>query len=353
MAIVAQTYRHVMGADTHARNNTVAIIDTSTGAVIGSRSFPTTAAGLARAVRWGKKHDSELLAVVEGIGSYGATLARAADQAGLTVVEPSTMPARQTGKDDGTDAIRIARSVLGVDDDKLRQPRLDDGERAALRVVVAARDHMTRERTAAVNALTALVRRVRLGVEARHPLSCQQIGQIARWRGREEPIDMVIARAEAIRLATRVTALDDELGDNINTMKRLLSVSPAAVLLDETGIGPVTAAVAYTAWSHAGRVRSEAGFAKLAGVCPIPASSGNTVRHRLNRGGDRRLNQALHMAAITRMTHHPETRVYVQRRTEEGLTNKEIRRCVKRYLARRIYRALNSASSAALTCTTT
>ena len=100
--------------------------------------------------------------------------------------------------------------------------------------------------------------------------------------------------------------------------------------------------MALTAWSHLGRIRSESAFASLAGVNPIPASSGNTVRHRINRGGDRRLNRALHMAVVTRMRMDPRTRAYVERRTAEGRTIREIRRCLKRYLAREIYRRLNS-----------
>jgi len=126
-------------------------------------------------------------------------------------------------------------------------------------------------------------------------------------------------------------------------MTVLVRQSRAAVLLERTGIVPMTAAIALTAWSHPGRVRSEAAFACLAGVNPIPASSGNTTRHRLNRGGDRRLNRALHMATIVRMTHDPETRAYVEKRRAEGRTTKEIRRILKRYLARQIYRTLNAA----------
>ena len=106
----------------------------------------------------------------------------------------------------------------------------------------------------------------------------------------------------------------------------------------------MTAAVVYTAWSHLGRVRSEAAFAALAGVNPIPASSGNTVRRRLNRGGDRRLNSAIHMATVVRMVHDPVTRAYANRRRAEGKTDREIRRCIKRYLARRLYRHLNTAA---------
>jgi transposase len=111
-------------------------------------------------------------------------------------------------------------------------------------------------------------------------------------------------------------------------MTALLNSSPARKLLDQPGIGPVTAAVTLAAWSHPGRVRSEAAFASLAGVNPIPASSGNTVRHRINRGGDRRLNRALHMAVVTRMRMDPATRAYVEKRTAEGRTLREIRRCL-------------------------
>ena len=155
---------------------------------------------------------------------------------------------------------------------------------------------------------------------------------------------MRVARVEANRLAKRVAAADRDLAANSKQMTALLASSPAAGLLDQPGIGPVTAAVAFTAWSHPGRVRSEAAFASLAGVNPIPASSGNTVRHRINREGDRRLNRALHMAVVARVRMDPATRTYVQNRTAEGRTPREIRRCLKRYLARPIYRQLNAAA---------
>lgn len=133
--------------------------------------------------------------------------------------------------------------------------------------------------------------------------------------------------------------LNEQLATNHRHTIDLIHASKAAALLDKTGVGPVTVAVVYTAWSHAGRLRSEAAFAALAGVNPIP-SSGNTMRHRLNRGGDRRLNRALHMAVISRMTHDPDTKAYVERRRAEGRTTKEIRRWLKRYLARQLYRTL-------------
>jgi transposase len=203
---------------------------------------------------------------------------------------------------------------------------------------------MTVERTKAVNALTALLRVHDLGLDARKALTGAQIVEVSRWRAREEALALTVARAEAIRLAKRIGDLDDELKANNTQITELVEISEAAPLLEEKGFGPVTAAVCLLAWSHQGRVHSEAAYASLAGISPIPASSGNTVRHRLNRGGDRKLNKALHMIALSRMTFDPETRKYVEKRQSEGRSTKEIRRCVKRYLARRIYRTLNSTS---------
>ncbi len=207
---------------------------------------------------------------------------------------------------------------------------------------MTARDSMTGERTRAVNALTALLRVSNLSLDARKALTRRQITEVSRWRAREEDLSLSVARAEAIRLAKRIGGLDTELASNLKQISALAQISKAAPLLDIRGFGPVTAAICLTVWSHPGRVTSEAAFASLAGVNPIPASSGNTVRYRLNRGGDRNLNKALHIVAVTRMTHDGETRNYVQKREAEGRTTKEIRRCIKRYLARRVYRILNA-----------
>jgi len=351
VTIVAHAHPFVVGVDTHARNHALTVLAAATGEVVAAEQFPATSAGMARAVAWAARRtgaDLATLWVIEGVATYGARLARTAAGAGYQVVEAARMNARAhhaVGKSDPLDAHRIAAAVLPLDVDELRRPRRDEGVRAALRVLVAARDHMTAERTATVNALIALVRVVDLGIDARRPLTGKQIAEVSRWRTRDEEIGLTTARAEAVRLAKRVADLDDDIAANTTTMAELVRQSPAAVLLEKTGIGPVTAAIALTAWSHPGRVRSEAAFACLAGVNPIPASSGNTVRHRLNRGGDRRLNRALHIATITRMTHDPDTRAYVERRRAEGRTTKEIRRCLKRYLARQIYRTLNAADT--------
>ena len=348
MTIVAHAHPFVIGVDTHARTHTLAVLVAGTGELIATEQFPATGAGMDRAVDWAARRtggDLHTLWVIEGIATYGARLASTVTRAGYEVIEAARMDARAhrgTGKSDPLDARRIAAATLSLEPGQLRRPRSDDGIRAALRILVTARDHMTTERTATINALTALLRAADLGIDARKPLTANQISEVARWRTRAEDLATLTARAEAVRLAKRVGELNEELTINQTQMIGLIRDSKAAELLSRTGIGPVTVAVVYTAWSHAGRVRSEAAFAALAGVNPIPASSGNTTRHRLNRGGDRRLNRALHMAVITRMTHDPDTRAYVERRRAEGRTTKEIRRCLKRYLARQLYRALET-----------
>lgn len=353
MTIVAHAHSFVVGVDTHVKEHALSILVAATGEQVDAGQFPTTEAAMARALEWVARRtggDLEVLGVIEGVGSYGARLATAVADKGYRVVEAARMDARGNrgvGKSDPLDARRIAAAVLSQRLDHLRRPRQDDGVRSALRVLTMARDAMTTERTGYVNSLTALVRTVDLGIDTRKPLTNAQLAEVSRWRTRSEDVGIATARAEAVRLAKRITTLDGELAENNKRAVELLEQSPAKVLLEKTGIGPVTAAVAMSAWSHDGRLRDEAAFASLAGVNPIPASSGNTVRHRLNRGGDRRLNRALHMAVVVRMRMHPETRAYVERRTAEGLSKREIRRILKRYLARQIYRTLTTAARAA------
>lgn len=306
MPIVSEQYIRVVGVDTHAASHTLAVIDPVTAAQIDQATFPNTPAGLARAVAWAQHRVGEnvaVLFVVEGIGSYGAGLVRRLAGQGCEVVEPAAMSKatyRGRGKSDPLDAGRIARSVLGIDITLMRRPRAD-GARAALRVLVVAREEMTAEHTRLINSLTALLRTVDLGVDARRSLSKTQIGMTARWRARtDEPIDVATARREAVRLATRIGQLDGDLRDNRSGIDGFVAAQ-APTLLDMTGVGAVVAATVLLAWSHPGRVRSEAALASLAGTCPIPASSGNTERHRLNRGGDRRLNRAITTIALVRM----------------------------------------------------
>lgn len=346
MPIVADNYEIVIGVDTHAAAHALCVVAAATGAVQDKASFPASPAGLDRARTWiaHRAGQQAALVVIEGIGSYGAGLSDRVLAAGFPVAEPSVMGSadrRGVGKTDDLDAARIARSVLSVDIDRLRRPRAD-GSRVAMRVLVVAREQMTCERTRAVNALTALVRTVELGVDARKSLAYSQITAIATWRARSEDATTATCRAEAVRLAKRIRALDSELIDNRKSLDELVKTN-APELTAAVGVGAVVAATVLIAWSHAGRVRSEAAFASLVGTCPVPASSGNTVRYRLNRGGDRRLNRALTTIVIVRMRVDPQTRAYVERRRGEGRTTKEIMRSLKRYVTRQLFRTLAAA----------
>jgi transposase len=348
LTIVAQTRPFVIGVDCHARTHTYAIIEASTKRQVACEQFPTTSAGISRALAWvGRRTDGDMacLWAIEGIGSYGARLARAVTDAGYDVAEAPRMNARgrrAIGKSDPLDAAAIGTAVLALEESQLRIPRRDEGTRAGLRILSAARDQLTRDRTMNVNALIALLRAHDLGIDARKPLVPAQIATITRWRERQEQIELSIAREEAVRLARRVLEVTTQLTANQKRMTELIRQSPAAPLLEMVGAGAVTVATVLAAWSHPGRVRSEAAFVSLAGVNPLPASSGNTVRHRLNRGGDRRLNRALHTITMTRMVHDPGTRDYVAKRTQEGRSYREIRRSLKRYIARTLYRQLNT-----------
>ena len=274
-----------------------------------TRDFPTTSAGINRAIAWVARRtgaDLATLWVIEGAASYGALLAAAVGTAGYPVAEAARMDARAQhghGKSDPLDAHRIAAAVLPLQEQQLRRPRLNDGIRAALRVLVTARESMTGDRTRSVNALTALARVNDLGLDARKPLTGAQILEISRWRARDEPLALSVARSEAVRLAKRISELDTDIKANSSRITELVEISEAAPLLQETGFGPVTAAICLTAWSHQGRVRSEAAFASLAVVSPIPASSGNTVRHRLNRGGERKVPQRPVQPGTLHLTH--------------------------------------------------
>lgn len=346
MPIVAEEYAFVIGVDTHAATHSLALVNAPAGGVVDQAVFPNSPAGLDRALSWIARgiDGQSALVVIEGVGSYGAGLAERVTGSGLLVAEPAAMPAAQrrgVGKTDVMDAVRIARSVLAIDTSRLRRPRAD-GPRVALRVLTVARDQMVAERTRAINALTALLRTVDLGVDVRKALLHSHFKVIAAWRERKEDPVIATCRQEAVRLAKRIVALDGELVDNRKALTAVVD-DVAPELCELSGVGSVVAACVLTAWSHPGRVRSEAAFAALAGTCPIPASSGNTVRHRLNRGGDRRLNRALTTVAIVRMRTDAPTRAYVARRRAQGRTTKEIMRSLKRYITRQLYRTLAAA----------
>lgn len=345
MPVVAEHYSYVVGVDTHARTHTYAVVEAATGRLFGREEFPVNASGIDRAVRWIlRSTQGRVLAAVEGVSSYGAGLVAALEQSSIQVVEAKPpRSAARTGlaKSDGLDAEAAARGVLGTDTTRLLYPRAGK-VRSALRVLLAARRAMDTQRTAARNMLTALLRVIDLGVDVRKPLTDQQVSLVASWRARSsDDVEQATARAEAVRLAREVLTLTVRLQENRDALETY-TTELAPGLLAARGIGPVTAAVFLTAYSHPGRVRSEAAFASLAGASPLEASSGNTTRHRLNRSGDRQLNRALDVVARVRLAKDPQTRAYRDRRLAQGKSSREVRRQLKRYIARQVYRELSA-----------
>ena len=347
MTIVAQLFEHVVGIDTHARTHTYCLIAAATGAVIDTATFPTTKTGNARAITWIVRRTSgSVLAAVEGTSSYGAGITAAMSEAGFDVAEVRPA-ARSThahrGKSDALDAETAARAVLGREFDRLAKPR-QAGRRTALRVLLASRSILDQQRTANRNALLALLRSVDLGIDARKPLTDAQVRTISAWRTSRDTAEhdpLAITRREARRLACSVVEQGELLTQNHRQLHQLAEAL-APGLQVQPGVGPVTAAIIICAYSHHGRVRSEAAFAALGGIAPVPASSGNTDRHRLSRSGDRQLNRAFDVIVRTRMSYDETTRDYVARRRAEGRSNREIRRCLKRYVCRSIFRELQT-----------
>jgi transposase len=261
---------------------------------------------------------------------------------------------RRTGKSDAIDAGLVALQGLRMDADRLPSPR-GDGDREGLRILLGARSDMSRTRTERVNRLRALLLS---GSDADRVVARGGLGHavLAGIVDRGDPAgasrDQQIRTGELRRLAAAIADADRQLAANKKQLAELVDeLSPG--LTARRGVGPVSAAQAIVSYSHYGRCRTEAAFAALAGVNPIPASSGLTVRHRLNRAGDRNLNQAIHTIVVTRWRDCPRTGRYIARRRAEGKTDREIRRCLKRYIARELYRNLNRAFKPATNHTVT
>jgi transposase len=347
MGMLADRAEYVIGVDTHRDSHTVAVC-TPTGAVIAETTVSADAAGYKRLLRFVcERAVAQRAWAIEGTGSFGAGLTSFLLEQGEWVVEVDrpARPARRDGaKSDRLDAARAAREALTRQ--HLAQPRRR-GDREALRVLVATRQGAILARTQAVGQLKGLIINTpdQLRQQLRGLNTNEQLRRCARLR--TSPSHSTEHRATIIALrstARRALALTKEAAELESELHHLV-LTLAPTLLTEPGVGAITAAQLLSSWSHPGRFRSEAAFASLAGAAPIPASSGQTVRHRLNRGGDRQLNRALHTIALSRLSHHPETKRYAARRSAEGKTPREIRRCLKRHLARRLYRILETSSS--------
>ena len=301
--------------------------------------------GYKRLLRFARRHaGTRRVWAIESSGSFGAGLAMFLLAHGEWVVEVDRpkRPARRNGaKSDELDAIRAAREAL--ERDHLAQPRAR-GDREAVRVLLITRRGAIRARTRAINHLKALV--VTAREELRHQLRNTPTDELVYRcsRLRTLPSHSAEHRATVIALrhtARRILALEAEANDLETEIERLVERT-VPELLAELGVGPISAAQLYCSWSHRGRLRSDAAFAMLGGSAPIPASSGQTIRYRLNRAGDRQLNCALHTIVLTRLQHDPATRAYAARRLAEGKTPREIKCCLKRYLARHLFRILEA-----------
>jgi transposase len=346
--MLADTADAVIGVDTHTDSHTACLVD-RLGRQLAVITVPADPGGCRRLLAWARQHapGPQLAWSVEGTRSHGLGLTRYLHAHGQPVTEagrPERASKRPGGKSDPADAARAARDALAAE--RLAQPR-SDGSREALRILLTARAQVNTARTAAVNTLKALI----LGApddlrqQLRGLSTPRQASRCRSLRARaSQPIAEQVLRTELRRLATHIGAWDKELRANETRLRQLVGqVMP--VLLEQPGIGPMSAAQLLVSWSHPGRCRSEAAFAALAGASPLQASSGKITRHRLNRFGDRQLNRALHVIVNWRMLHHAETKDYLARRRAEQKTDHEIRRCLKRYAARQLFRLMEAASA--------
>lgn len=346
MPMLADIVDAVIGGDTHRDTHTLELV-TSAGTSVATTVIGNDETGFAAALAWIAEHapGPRVVVALEGTRSYGVGLARALAAAGLTVVEieQPRRGDRRRGKTDPIDARLAALHALRLDADRVPVPRAD-GDREALRILLGARREMVITRTRQISRLRALLL---TGEEpdrqmSRSSLTRAVLTTIARRRGRtDETREQQVRRLEARRLALAIRDADDTLADNKDQLAAIVA-ELAPTLPAKIGVGPVSAAQAIVSWSHHGRCRTDAAFAALAGASPIPASSGRTIRYRLNRGGDRALNRALHDIALTRWRCCPRTQAYIAKRRAEGKSDNEIRRCIKRYISRELFRALNT-----------
>jgi transposase len=332
------------GVDTHGETHTAAALD-STGRLLGHHQFPTTPTGYAALLNWLRGFGHVVLVGIEGTGAYGAGLALSLRVAGITLVEvdrPDRSTRRRHGKSDPIDAEAAARAAQSGRATGI--PKHRDGQVEALRVLRVARRSAVDQRAHTQTRIKALI------VTAPEPLraNLRELGDrdlithcATRRPDRADAADPATALVIALRalarrhqhLATEIADLDTLIGPLVHT------INPALVAL--LGVGAdVAGQLLVTTGENPQRLHSEAAFAMLCGVAPLPASSGRTDRHRLNRGGDRQANAAIYRIVLCRLRWDPRTRAYAERRTAQGMTKKEIIRCLKRYIAREVYTAL-------------
>ena len=342
--MLADQLDYIVGVDPHRDSHSLAIVQIVSGGVVFESTLDANSAGYAQALKLVEEHAPGRRAfAIEGTGSFGAGLTRFLSGRGERVLEVSRLrrERRSGGKTDALDAIRAARSVLS--ERRPSTPRAG-GERQALQALVAAREGAVNAKRAALCQLRDLLITTPepLRSELRPLTRARLLQRLAATRPETrrdaELRGSLLALRSIARRVLQLTVEERELAREIETLTRRL----APQLLKQAGVGPHAAAQLVLSWSHQGRISSEAAFARLAGAAPIPASSGQTIRYRLDRTGDRKLNRALHMILVTRKRTDPATIAYIERRIQEGKTRREATRCLKRYLARSLYRLLEN-----------
>jgi transposase len=338
------------GVDTHGETHHAAVVD-ALGRQLADRQFPTTPRGYRALLSWLGSFGQLVRVGVEGTGAYGAALSRFLHSNGVQVVEvdrPDRKTRRARGKSDPIDA--YAAALAAVSGRASGTPKSRDGRVEAIRVLRVTRRSAVKARTQAMNQLRALLLTgpAELREQLRNLTPGTLIDTCAGLRPTADLADPAQATKAALRrLARRHQRLHEEIRQLDAELAPLVTAT-APDLLALPGVGvEVAGQLLTTAGDNPDRMRSEAAFAHLCGVAPIPASSGRTNRHRLNRGGDRAANTALHTIALSRLRWDPDTRAYMMRRRQEGLTKPEVMRCLKRYIAREIYRQLISAPPSA------
>lgn len=332
------------GVDTHGKTHHAAAVDQA-GRVLGDREFPATAVGYRQLLAWLRAFGRVGKVGVEGTGAYGAGLARHLSASGITVVEidrPDRKTRRSKGKSDPIDALAAARAALSGQ--AAGVPKTRTGPVEAIRALRVARRGAVKARTAALNQLHGLLTSApdALREDLSGLTGAALVQRCAELSTNESALtDPVHATSAALAaIAARITALNAEIAQADRRLRPAVART-APTLSSLFGAGPeVAGQLLATAGDNPDRLRSEAALAHLCGAAPIPASSGRTDRHRLNRGGDRAANNALHTIVLSRMRHDLRTRAYVEKRTKQGLSKKEIMRCLKRYVVREVHTAL-------------
>jgi transposase len=343
--MLADELDYVVGVDPHRDRHALAVVSVPTAQVLLEATALASSGGYRSVLRLAEQHAPARRAfAIEGTGSYGKGLARFLSEQGERVLEVSRLrrDERSGAKTDALDAVRAARSVLARA--KPAEPR-SGGKREALRALTVAREGALVAKRAGLCQLRDLLVTCPepLRGELRHLTRTRLLQRLLAVRPirRHDPElrGTLLAMRAVARRVHQLTLEERELKREIETL--VIELAPR--LLAESGVGPVSAAQVLISWSHPGRVSTEAAFARLAGCAPIPASSGQTIRYRLDRGGDRQLNRALHTIIMIRRNSHAPTAAYLERRTREGKTSREAVRCLKRYLARHLYRLLQGA----------